>query len=52
MGGHRRPQPEAEDPSIGCWASSSEVLGVDEKTLRANYDSDRQSPLAPAVVVR
>src|SRR4029078_3719979 len=28
----------------------SEVLGINEKTLRANYDSDRQSPLAPAVV--
>ena len=28
----------------------AEVLGVTEKTLRANYDSVRQSPLAPAVV--
>src|SRR5262245_35807165 len=30
--------------------SLAEVLGVPEKTLRANYDSVRQSPLKPAVV--
>jgi penicillin-binding protein 2 len=30
--------------------SLAEVLGVPEKTLRANYDSVRQSPLQPAVV--
>jgi len=28
----------------------AEVLGIQEKVLRANYDSVRQSPLAPAVV--
>jgi penicillin-binding protein 2 len=28
----------------------SEVLGINEKTLRANYESDRQSPLMPAIV--
>ena len=28
----------------------AEVLGIKEKVLRANYDSVRQSPLAPAVV--
>jgi penicillin-binding protein 2 len=28
----------------------SEVLGIKESTLRANYDSVRQSPLMPAVV--
>ena len=30
--------------------SLAEVLGVPEKSLRANYDSVRQSPVAPAVV--
>jgi penicillin-binding protein 2 len=30
--------------------SLAEVLGVPEKTLRANYNSVRQSPLKPAVV--
>jgi penicillin-binding protein 2 len=30
--------------------SLAEVLGVPQKTLRANYDSVRQSPLKPAVV--
>ncbi len=28
----------------------AEVLGTSEKTLRANYDSVRQSPLTPAIV--
>ena len=50
VGGDRRPRPLRDDASTGCSASSSEVLGINEKTLRANYDSDRQSPLMPAVV--
>jgi penicillin-binding protein 2 len=39
--------PKTRDRVLG---QLSEVLGIPEKTLRANYDSVRQSPLEPAVV--
>lgn len=43
----RNLKPKVRDLVLG---QLSEVLGVDEKKLRANYDSNRQSPLEPAVV--
>ncbi len=39
--------PRTRDQVLGQLA---EVLGIPEKTLRANYESVRQSPLEPAVV--
>ena len=39
--------PKTRDRVLGQLA---ELLGIDEKTLRSNYDSVRQSPLEPAIV--